>query len=88
MSHDTTYEALGRATLPAGTGIRWPQRLAQNLRSALQSRPAGALDARSRARDAAEVREMARRLQDSEPGFASDLLAAADRHEQQFGAGR
>ncbi len=33
-----------------------------------------------RARDAAHVREMARRHQASEPGFASDLYAAADRH--------
>lgn len=35
----------------------------------------------SRAQEAAEVREMARHLQASDPGFASDLLAAADRHE-------
>ena len=35
----------------------------------------------SRAEEAAEVREMARRLQATDPGFASDLLAAADRHE-------
>ena len=33
------------------------------------------------ARDAARVREMARRLQASDPGFASDLFAAADRHD-------
>jgi hypothetical protein len=34
----------------------------------------------------AEVREFAFRLRRSEPGFAADLLAAADRRE--FGAGR
>lgn len=36
---------------------------------------------RSRADEAAEVRAMALRVRDSDPGFASDLLAAADRHE-------
>lgn len=35
----------------------------------------------SRAQEAAEVREMARRLQATDPGFAADLYAAADRHE-------
>lgn len=35
----------------------------------------------TRAQEAAEVREMARRLQATDPGFASDLIAAADRHE-------
>ena len=36
----------------------------------------------TRASEASGVREMARRLQFSDPGFASDLLAAADRHER------
>ena len=31
--------------------------------------------------DAARVRELATRYQDSNPGFAADLRAAADRHE-------
>jgi hypothetical protein len=35
----------------------------------------------TRAEEAAEVREMAWRLRDSDPGFAADLMAAADRHE-------
>ena len=35
--------------------------------------------------EAAEVRAMAWRLRGSQPGFASDLLAAADRHERRFG---
>lgn len=35
----------------------------------------------TRAEEAAEVREMARRLAASDPGFAADLMAAADRHE-------
>lgn len=36
---------------------------------------------RTRSEEAAEVREMARRLAHDEPGFAADLYAAADRHE-------
>ncbi|MBK7060599.1 MAG: hypothetical protein IPI03_11655 [Rubrivivax sp.] len=35
----------------------------------------------TRAVQAAAVREMARRMQDSDPGFAADLMAAAARHE-------
>jgi hypothetical protein len=35
----------------------------------------------SRAEEAAGVRQMARRLQDSDPSFAADLMAAAMRHE-------
>ncbi len=38
------------------------------------------------ARQAAQVRAMARRYRLTEPGFASDLLAAADRHETATGA--
>jgi hypothetical protein len=37
---------------------------------------------RNREQEAAEVREMAFRIQFSDPGFASDLFAAADRHER------
>lgn len=37
--------------------------------------------AQTRADEAAVVREMAARVRVSDPGFASDLAAAADRHE-------
>ena len=36
----------------------------------------------TRSEEAAQVREMARHMQATDPGFASDLLAAADRHER------
>lgn len=36
---------------------------------------------RSRAEEAAEVRAMARAVHATDPGFAADLYAAADRHE-------
>ena len=35
--------------------------------------------------DAARVREMARLHAATDPGFAADLMAAADRHEMQSG---
>jgi hypothetical protein len=35
---------------------------------------------REAAAEAEAVREHARRIQDSDPGMASDLMAAADRH--------
>lgn len=46
--------------------------------SAFRSAPARAP---SRAEEAAGVREMARRLQNTDPSFAADLMAAAARHE-------
>ncbi|MFO1270512.1 MAG: hypothetical protein U1F50_02320 [Rubrivivax sp.] len=36
---------------------------------------------RSRGEEAAEVREMAYQVQNTDPGFAADLFAAAARHE-------
>lgn len=44
---------------------------------------APARPARDRGREAAEVREWAATLQRSDPGFAADLFAAADRHERE-----
>jgi len=35
----------------------------------------------TRSKEAASVREMAYRVQATDPGFAADLFAAADRHE-------
>ena len=37
----------------------------------------------SRSEEAEEVRAMARSVATTDPGFASDLFAAADRHEMQ-----
>lgn len=39
---------------------------------------------RQRALDAAQVRRMAMELQHIDPGMASDLYAAADRHQRDF----
>jgi hypothetical protein len=37
------------------------------------------------AREAADVRAMARQYLKTDPGFAADLFAAADRHEELYG---
>lgn len=37
------------------------------------------------AREAADVRTMARQYLKTDPGFAADLFAAADRHEELYG---
>ena len=42
---------------------------------------------RERLPDVQAVRDLARRHQASDPGFAADLLAAADRHEVLHGLG-
>ena len=46
--------------------------------------PEGTPAARYPAREAARVRAMAHRYEGSDPRFASELYAAADRHEQLY----
>lgn len=46
------------------------------------SAPAASSKRVTRATEAAEVRDLAARVQANEPGFAADLYAAADRHER------
>jgi hypothetical protein len=58
----------------------------RQMMSTLFGRPATRLSQRAelirrRAREAAEVRELARSVELDSPGFASDLYAAAARHE-------
>lgn len=59
----------------APRGARW---FGQLLSALLPARKVDAATARQR--EAEEVRQMARELRGSDPGFAADLLAAADRH--------
>lgn len=63
------------------TTLNAPTSLLGGLWQQLAGLFAAAPKALSRSEEAAEVREMARRLQASDPGFAADLYAAADRHE-------
>lgn len=62
---------------PMPRGARWFGQLLSMLLPA--RRPATV--ASTREQEAAEVRELARSVQHSDPGFAADLYAAADRHE-------
>jgi hypothetical protein len=65
-------------TLFAPAAPLW-QRLASALAGLQLRRPASA--AQAAARDAAAVRALADRYRHSDPGFASDLYAAAARYE-------
>lgn len=75
----TTVEVLSVRTPAMPRGAR----VAADLFSSALSwfaRPA-AKAKRSRAEEAASVREMAYSVQRTDPGFAADLFAAASRHE-------
>lgn len=77
MSTPTTLNVVGLPRTTEPRGARWAASLWTAVSAALGAAP----KALSRAQEAAEVREMARRLQATDPGFAADLYAAADRHE-------
>lgn len=51
------------------------------LMNGLFTSPSAARVRRTRADEAADVRDMARRWERTDPGFAADLYAAAARHE-------
>jgi hypothetical protein len=74
---------LGRyAPLPGPIGPAMADWLKRSLRQLAGRRQPAPEPVRDRVREAAEVREWAMTLQRSDPGFAADLLAAADRHER------
>jgi hypothetical protein len=77
MSYSSTMQVLSvpKPAMPRGA------RLAAAIYGGISSllRPAPRMLTRSE--EAASVRELARSVQDSDPGFAADLLAAATRHE-------
>lgn len=79
MTTSTTFNVVSVARPAAPRGARWAASLFTGLAGLLAPRRR----ALTLAEEAAEVREMARHLQGTDPGFASDLLAAADRHETQ-----
>ena len=67
--------AIGARAAPQG------RRLASLLRR-LVRRPEPSAPARDRVREASEVRNWAMTMQRTDPRFADDLFAAADRHER------
>lgn len=77
----TTLKIVGVPKAAPQRGSRWGAALFVAAWQGIAGLFAAAPRAPSRAEEAAEVREMARRLQGTDPGFAADLLAAADRHE-------
>lgn len=77
MSTPTTMKIVGLPQVSEPRGARWAAGLFQAVVRAFGAAP----KALTRAQEAAEVREMARQMQATDPGFAADLYAAADRHE-------
>ena len=76
MSHSTVNTLhIPTPAMPRGSSLA--AALYEALASLFRRTPTRA----SIAREAAAVRELAFRMQDSDPGFAADLRAAADRHE-------
>lgn len=81
-----TFQAAGPFFSHSPRGARWAARAFLRLLSAFEfGRETAAEPRRSRAEEAESVRTMARRAEATEPGFAADLYAAADRHENRAG---
>jgi hypothetical protein len=80
-SNDSTVLIKAHDAVPgAGLAAAWVAAAEQNLkrlRALLSSAAPGDV-----IRDAADVRALAYRHLKSDPGFAADLFAAADRHER------
>ncbi len=79
----STLKITGAPHATALRGAHWAAALFVPAWRALAQLFSAAPRALSPAEEAAEVREMARRLAATDPGFAADLMAAADRHEQE-----
>ena len=77
----TSLKIVGVPSAVPQRGARWGAAAFLAAWQAVASLFAAGPRALTRAEEAAEVREMARHLAASDPGFAADLMAAADRHE-------
>ncbi len=79
-----TFQAASPFFMRPPRGARWAAAAFLRLIDALDfSRTSAATQRASRAEEAESVRAMARSVEASEPGFAADLYAAANRHEAQ-----
>jgi len=74
-----TVTGIGKVSAPRGA--LWAARAASALWRVVARQPRVRSAAEAAARDVAMVRAMARHYLASDPGFAADLMAAADRHE-------
>ena len=83
MTHTATptFDIVASAPPRTPRGARIGDLIAR-LWLAVAPTPAAAPAPRTRVEEAAEVRELARRVQSGDPRFAADLFAAADRHER------
>lgn len=77
----TTLKFTGVPAVTPQRGARWAAALFVAAWQGVARLLTAAPRALTRAQEAAEVREMARHLAATDPGFAADLMAAADRHE-------
>ena len=77
----TTLKIVGVPAVTPQRGARWGAALFLAVWQGAARLFSTAPRSLTRAEEAAEVREMARHLAATDPGFAADLLAAADRHE-------
>jgi len=76
-----TITVTGIAKVQPPRGALWAARAAAALARWLTRKPHEMAPAEAMAHEAAAVRALARRHMDTDPGFAADLFAAADRHE-------
>lgn len=77
----STITVTGIAKVSEPRGAVWAARAASALWRLFARQPRELSAAEAKVREAAMLRAMARHHMASEPGFAADLLAAADRHE-------
>ncbi|HTP71583.1 MAG TPA: hypothetical protein VML58_05130 [Burkholderiaceae bacterium] len=77
----STITVTGIAKVDQPRGALWAARAASTLWRFVTRQPGERSAAEKAAHDAAMVRAMAREHLATDPGFAADLLAAADRHE-------
>jgi hypothetical protein len=71
--------------VPAPRGAAWAAQAATALLRAIAKWTAPRAQANAPMVEATQVRALARSYMDSDPGFAADLFAAADRHESASG---
>ena len=77
----STITVSGIGKVNEAHGLGWTARVAAAWRALLSRKPRELSAAEAAAEEAAMVRAMAHRHMNTDPGFAADLMAAADRHE-------
>lgn len=79
--NSTHVHVLSLPTLVAPRGARWAAEAYARVAGWFAGKPAAVAYTQPYSQEAAQVRELAYRVQDTDPGFAADLFAAAARHE-------